>query len=34
MTMRYAHLSPDVRQAAARLLDSTAHERHMAEKQC
>jgi len=34
MTMRYAHLSPDVRQAAARLLDVTAHERHMKENRC
>jgi integrase len=30
MTMRYARLSPDVRQAAARLLDSAAHERLVA----
>jgi site-specific recombinase XerD len=33
MTMRYAHLSPDVRQGAARLLDASAHGRHMEEKQ-
>jgi site-specific recombinase XerD len=34
MTMRYAHLSSDVKQAAVRLLDATAHERHMKENRC